>query len=117
MSNPFTKLKERLARYLDVRVIFILDVFISFVASTLVLLVADVLGMPVADANHYFLWWILTTLIATIIMFAVFRTHRIIIRHSNLKDLFKIALAVLGKDGITAVVLLFTGMAALKNFG
>ena len=117
MSNPFTKLKERLARYLDVRVIFILDVFISFVASTLVLLVADVLGMPVADANHYFLWWILTTLIATIIMFAVFRTHRIIIRHSNLKDLFKIALAVLGKDGITAVVLLFTGMADLKNFG
>ena len=117
MSNPFTKLKERLARYLDVRVIFILDVFISFVASTLVLMVADVLGMPVADANHYFLWWILTTLIATIIMFAVFRTHRIIIRHSNLKDLFKIALAVLGKDGITAVVLLFTGMAALKNFG
>ena len=117
MSNPFTKLKERLARYLDVRVIFILDVFISFVASTLVLLVADVLNMPVADANHYFLWWILTTLIATIIMFAVFRTHRIIIRHSNLKDLFKIALAVLGKDGITAVVLLFTGMAALKNFG
>ena len=116
-ENLLTRLKKWLGHYVDVRVIFLMDVFVSFVASTIVLLVFDLMGLSASIGEGFFIWWILTMLGATVAMFAIVRTHRIIIRHSNLKDLFKIAVAVLGKVGIAAVVLLLAGFGAGQHLG
>ena len=116
-ENLLTRLKKWLGHYVDVRVIFVIDVIISFVASIIVLLVYDLMSPAVNLDQQFFTWWTLTMLIATIVMFALVRTHRIIIRHSNLKDLFKIAVAVLGKVGVATVVLLLAGYGAPQHLG
>ena len=116
-ENLLTRLKKWLGHYVDVRVIFVIDVIISFVASIIVLLVYDLMSPTVNLDQQFFAWWTLTMLIATIVMFALVRTHRIIIRHSNLKDLFKIAVAVLGKVGVATVVLLLAGYGAPQHLG
>ena len=117
MNNMLTKLKDRLGRYVDIRVIFILDVFLSFMASTVALLVVDLLRSSDTAANRFFIWWILSTLGATVLMFGLIRTHRVIIRHSNLKDLTKIVIASLGKEGVACVVLLLSGAAEQHPLG
>ena len=116
-ENLLTRLKKWLGYYVDVRVIFVIDVFVSFVASIIVLVVFDLMNISVPLGERFFLWWTLTMLCATVGMFALLRTHRIIIRHSNLKDLFKIAVAVAGKIGVATVVLLLAGYGAPQNLG
>ena len=116
-ENLLTRLKKWLGHYVDVRVIFVIDVFVSFVASIIVLVVFDLMNISVPLGERFFLWWTLTMLCATVGMFALLRTHRIIIRHSNLKDLFKIAVAVAGKIGVATVVLLLAGYGAPQNLG
>ena len=116
-ENLLTRLKKWLGHYVDVRVIFVIDVFVSFVASIIVLVVFDLMNISVPLGERFFIWWTLTMLCATVGMFALLRTHRIIIRHSNLKDLFKIAVAVAGKIGVATVVLLLAGYGAPQNLG
>ena len=116
-ESLLTRLKKWLGHYVDVRVIFVIDVIASFVASIIVLVVFDLMNLSVSLGERFFLWWTLTMLFATIAMFALIRTHRIIIRHSNLKDLFKIAVAVLGKSGAAAVVLLLAGFGKDQHLG
>ena len=116
-ENLLTRLKKWLGHYVDVRVIFVIDVFVSFVASIIVLVVFDLMNISVPLGERFFIWWTLTMLCATVGMFALLRTHRIIIRHSNLKDLFKIAVAVAGKIGVATVVLLLAGYSAPQNLG
>ena len=116
-ESLLTRLKKWLGHYVDVRVIFVVDVIVSFVASILVFVVFDLMNLSVALSERFFLWWALTMLGSTIAMFALIRTHRIIIRHSNLKDLFKIAVAVLGKVGVAAIVLLLAGFGKGQHLG
>ncbi|MBQ6437461.1 MAG: polysaccharide biosynthesis protein [Bacteroidales bacterium] len=116
-DNLLSKLKNRLGHYLDVRVIFVIDVFVSFVASAIVLMAADLMSLFNSAADNFYIWWLLTMLCASAGIFALIRTHRIIIRHSNLKDLFKIAIAVLGKIGAATVVLLLAGFGRGQHLG
>ncbi len=116
-ENLLTRLKKWLGHYVDVRVIFVIDVIVSFVASVITLVVFDLMNLSVSLGERFFLWWTLTMTGSTIAMFALIRTHRIIIRHSNLKDLFKIAVAVLGKVGVAALVLLLAGFGKTQNLG
>ena len=114
-DNLLSKLKNRLGHYVDVRVIFVLDVLVSFVASVIVLLLADLMTYTDLTTSRFFVWWIVTALLASAGMFGFIRTHRIIIRHSNLKDLFKVAVAVLGKIGVVTVVMLLAGFGAPQH--
>ena len=116
-DSLLTRLKKWLGHYVDVRVIFVMDIFVSFVASIIVLVVFDLMNLSVSLGERFFLWWTLTMLVATGAMFALIRTHRIIIRHSNLKDILKIAVAVLGKVGVAAIVLLLAGFGKDQNLG
>ena len=116
-DNLLSKLKNRLGHYVDVRVIFVLDVLVSFVASVIVLLMADLMALFDLNAERFFVWWIVTALLASAGIFAFIRTHRIIIRHSNLKDLFKVAVAVLGKIGVMIVVMLLAGFGRPQHLG
>ena len=109
MKNVFRKwLVRYTSEYLSTTVIYLMDVFLSVVASGIVILFSIVLFDPDFQRN-FLLAWTLLSLVASLLMFYVTRSYRIIIRHSTFRDLGKYALACVGKEVVmgAALVLIF----------
>lgn len=109
MKNVFRKwLVRYTSEYLSTTVIYLMDVFLSVVASGIVILFSIVLFDPDFQRN-FLLAWTLLSLAASLLMFYVTRSYRIIIRHSTFRDLGKYALACAGKEVVmgAALVLIF----------
>ena len=109
MKNVFRKwLVRYTSEYLSTTVIYLMDVFLSVVASGIVILFSIVLFDPDFQRN-FLLAWTLLSLVASLLMFYVTRSYRIIIRHSTFRDLGQYALACAGKEVVmgAALVLIF----------
>ena len=88
----FRMLPERLKRYmyeyLDTRVIFFTDLVLSCLSSVLVLfLVTLVASSKSTYQGHFALWWLLGALVSTVISLLLLQNYKIVIRHSQLRDL------------------------------
>lgn len=109
----FGKFKSLIARHLDRRIIFVLDTAISFLAT---LLVIALLGAPCIanslceSAKSYYYLILITSLMASALMFAMVKSHYVIIRHMSLRDVGKIAFALLGKEICIVLVLVSASM-------
>ena len=96
--------KLQLTRYLDARLVFVFDLLISVIASLgamgmfmLLLHTVQLTGLTVA-------YGVVASAIASGIMFYALKTYRSIIRHSTLREISRLALAVLGKSVLLFVV-------------
>lgn len=78
MKNVFRKwLVRYTSEYLSTTVIYLMDVFLSVVASGIVILFSIVLFDPDFQRN-FLLAWTLLSLVASLLMFYVTRSYRII---------------------------------------
>lgn len=107
--------KFHLDRFLRARAVLILDTVISVTASALVLFLSDILFASDILNTRIQVWWICGSLIFSIAAFLLCRTHKLIIRHSSLREIGMLALAAAGK-GIMLTVLIgllpWTGLAS-----
>ena len=100
--------KLQLARYLDARLVFVFDLLISVAASMGAWVLYMFLEQSMALPRFAALCWVAAAAISSGLMFYVLKTYRSIIRHSTLREISRLALAVVGKSvllSITAVAL------------
>ena len=112
MSNIVDLIKKyAFDRYLSNGIIAMIDILISVLATLLTLICVDLTALqgeiqPLTAFNIAII-----TIAATIFAILTMRTHRIIIRHSTIGDIWKIAAATLIKEVIMYLCTVFM----LKN--
>ena len=118
MRNHLKKLFDKaFSRYVSTGLIFVLDVLLSFVSALLVIFFvhsvvtnsASSLGS--LDYWNRFNWiWLVTTTVSAALMFWIFKSFRVIIRHSTMVDVFRFGMAVFCATAIDGAVLALAGM-------
>ena len=100
--NSFIK-KYTFDQYLHSGVIAVIDILISLIATIATLVFADIL-MPNASIPLYVVIQMsLINIVATSIGILIMRTHRIIIRHSTISDIWKFGVSVIIKEAVLGV--------------
>lgn len=102
--------KLRLDHYISSRLILALDLLVSVGASIITLLLANVLLGPEVFTWKAVGWWVGGSFVFSWIAFLLLQTHKSIIRHSTLRELARLSVAVVFK-GIWIAVLLASGIA------
>jgi len=112
LSNLKKKLFPK--RYLSPWLILLIDAFFSVLASFLTLLVVVFMNNVWRPNVNSVLWWLVFSMVVSLTCFRFLSTNRTIIRHSTLRDLAKIFIAVVGKSiSITLIAeFLFDGFAS-----
>ena len=106
MANLFDKLAGKLSTFLDSRLIFILDCLLSIIASIFALLCLGYMRGTLYASGNFALFWLSSSLIATIVAMLIFKGHKLIIRHTSLHDLLVFVEEVALKFAIMFVVML-----------
>jgi len=101
MKNYFD-VQKYTHNYVNVIVIFAIDVAVSMVASAASILMSNILVFHQNLSWNFALNWMFISFAATILAFLFVKTHRIVIRHSTLRDIAKLVLA-----GSVKMVILF----------
>ena len=117
MKNKIRALFDKVfTRYVSTGFVFALDVLQSFVSALIVFfslqyLVSNSYSSSPIEYWNRFLWvWLVTTTVSAALMFWLFKSYRIIIRHSSLSDIFRLGVAVLCASLLDAVVLVVAGL-------
>lgn len=102
-----------LERYFSSQLILGIDLLVSVGASFIALLLAQTLIHPIGSGLFLFTAiWLCSSAIASLIAFKLLKTHYSIIRHSTLREIGRISLAVICKDFL--VLLVFLGMLSFN---
>ena len=102
MNRLFTKL--HLDKYLSYKLILLIDLTISVCASYISLICMNILVPSYRIGTSNILLWMIFSLVASFVMFYVFKTYHSIIRHATLRDSGKFTLAIFGKVLILALL-------------
>ena len=97
--------KLHLDRYLNSRLILAMDLAISVAASFLSYLVIKLLFQPSGVGLEFLLIFVSLSLLSSFLMFYVFKTYRMVIRHSTLREVGLICIASFCKSTIILVVM------------
>lgn len=99
-------------RYLSSKIIFSIDILTSVIASLLSLLLIFAITSCDFDNSSSVLLYLTVTLVSSGLIFYIFTIHKIIIRHSTLKDSVWLLVASLLKTVCSgAVFILFVGFS------
>lgn len=96
--------------YLRGELIFAIDILMSFAASMIALLGLVTLFKVSLFSSKYLLIYLTTSIVASVILFFVTRTFRIIIRHFSVKDIIPFVESTLGKGVVLLIVLSIAGL-------
>lgn len=109
-----TQFTQRLRKssFLRSQVVLLIDIFVSFMASLGVFSIVSLLISSISFESSTVLVWLVSSTIASMISFALFRVYHAIIRYSTLREIGRICLAALVKD-----FLLWVSMLAFTDLG
>lgn len=91
--------------YLRGELIFAIDILVSLAASMIALLGIKTLFKLSLFSSKYLLIYIITSIVASVLLFFATRTFRIIIRHFGVKDIIPFAESTLTKSFVLFMVL------------
>ena len=90
-------------RYLHSSVIAMIDIFISLIATMCTLICVDIVLPSINISMPILVKLALCSIAATIVAVLAMRTHKIIIRHSTLGDIWKLAVATIIKEAVLLI--------------
>ncbi len=96
-------------KFLDRRVIFGMDLCLSLVSSVIVAIVAFFCHVDIVESRPFNIIWGVSSVAASALMFYLFKTYAIVIRHFTFKDTLLFSGAALGKDVLMGLTLALTG--------
>lgn len=97
--------KLHLDRYVSSRLILCLDMIVSVGSSLLTLLLTALFFHPFTRELYVIGLWLCGSFASSLYFFLALHTYRSIIRHSTLRELWKIGVAVLGKGVLLGIFL------------
>ncbi len=89
--------KLHLEKYVSSRLIFGLDLVISVGVSLFSLFLISVLFESFSYNVPELLYWVGSSILSSVVFFLLLQTHKNIIRHSTLRELWKLGVATIGK--------------------
>ncbi len=105
MSKTIDIIKKYSDRYLNSKIIFTIDVILSAISSALVLLLAFFVVRSDVINREFSITYLISSVLASVLMFYITKTYRIIIRHLSVRDIGVFFMAGLGKVLLTALVM------------
>ena len=105
MSKTIDIIKKFSDRYLNSKIIFTIDVILSAISSALVLLLAFFVVRSDVINREFSITYLISSVLASVLMFYITKTYRIIIRHLSVRDIGVFFVAGLGKVLLTALVM------------
>lgn len=103
-----------LDKYVNKRLILGVDILISIGVSFFAISLYGVL-FSISLNNDVILYWICGALISSLIFFLLLRTHKIIIRHSTLQEIWRLGVASIGKGCAIVAILLVLSITPKYN--
>lgn len=104
MNRLIDWLKKYLKKYVSTRTVFMMDVALSISASFLAALFAEALvGGGALRISHALVWTLLGAVSSALFVY-VFKTYRIIIRHTTLRQLARFAAVAMGQAFLTLLL-------------
>jgi FlaA1/EpsC-like NDP-sugar epimerase len=107
--------KLHLEKYVSSKLILGLDLAISVGVSLFALFVTNVLFSSFIYDFKFILYIVGSSLFSSAIFFFLLQTHKSIIRHSTLRELWKLGVAALGKGATMVAIIKFTYPVLLDN--
>ena len=107
--------KLHLEKYVSSKLILGLDLAISLGVSMFALFLTSTLFVSFSYDIVLLLSWIAGSLASSAIFFLLLQTHKIIIRHSTLRELWKLGIATLGKGIVMVAIIKFVEPLLLHN--
>ena len=104
------------SRYVSTGFIFVLDILLSFISALVLLFIVRYLVSNSLSSSSIEYWnsfgkvLLIGTTVSAALMFWLFKSYRIIIRHSSLSDVFRFGLAVFCATLLDAVILIVAGL-------
>ena len=95
--------------YLDSRIVFVIDLLISVFASFVIFFVLLSVDIPLYHSGEFALIWFVSAIFGTLAGMFIFRSYRVVIRHTNLKDYAKFGLVAIFKVAFVGIILTVTG--------
>ena len=89
--------------------VFLMDLALSLLVSIAVAVFAFFLQVDAVSERHFDLFWGLSSVAGSALMFWLLKTYVIIIRHFSFKDSFLFFLVAIGKMAVMALVMLLLG--------
>ena len=89
--------------------VFLMDLALSLLVSIAVAVFAFFLQVDAVSERHFDLFWGLSSVAGSALMFWLLKTYVIIIRHFSFKDSFLFFVAAIGKMAVMALVMLLLG--------
>lgn len=105
--------KLHLNKYINSRLVIVADIVLSLCATSLTYLLIKIIPGLSQVVKGISVYWFIVSLVASLISFYIFKTHRAIIRHSTLQELWKVAAASSVK-GILFLILLMLFFDSLR---
>lgn len=106
MINITNRLTKAVSRYLNAKLVMLMDVCLSLFASVITVGIVILLIKIKGPVVSFIILWLTLSLIFTLAASLVFRTHKIIIRHSSMKDVTRYVAAAFVKVLLMMTVLL-----------
>lgn len=99
------RISRYMNQYLNARLVFLIDFVMSVASSALVLLLLSFFATLDGFPRLFPVYWAGTAVVCSALAILVFRTYRIIIRHTNLRNIAKLVTTVLMKAVLMGLVL------------
>ena len=109
--------KFHLDRFLSSGSVLLLDTVVSVIVSVLVLFLSGILFTSDVLNRPTEVCWICGSLVFSVVSFLLFRTHKLIIRHSSLREIGMLGLAVILKGVPLALMVWVLPFADLNSTG
>ena len=109
--------KFHLDRFLSSGSVLLLDTVVSVIVSVLVLFLSGILFTSDVLNRPTEVCWICGSLVFSVVSFLLFRTHKLIIRHSSLREIGMLGLAVILKGVLLALMVWVLPFADLNSTG
>ena len=107
--------KLHLEKYVSSRLIFGLDLVISVGVSLFSLFLISVLFESFSYNVPELLYWVGSSILSSVVFFLLLQTHKNIIRHSTLRELWKLGVATIGKGVMMTLAFRLIDPALLRS--
>ena len=103
-----SRLNKYFHQYLNSKVIFAIDLLLSAFSSFIILLLLSYLTDTSADEGLFLVWWMIGSVVGTITGMLLFKSYKVVVRHTMLRDLLNFILTLVVKVALMAVLVLVT---------
>lgn len=103
-------LEKYSTKYVGPNAVFAFDLAVSLFSSFLILLLLNYLAGTIGRTSGLDSVWLLSSLAGTILGMCLFKSHKVVIRHSTLRDFFFIFVEICVKGAVMILALTVFGM-------